>query len=157
MQIGNGTKVPNINVTWPHQVQIGNNCNLEPKIFFKYDGIWKKGASIVIHDNVFIGNNCEFNITDKITLRKDCLIASGCKFIDHNHSTSKALRGEREKDSKKEIILGEGVWLGVNSVILMGVEIGNNAIIAAGAVVNKSIPPNEIWGGIPAKKIGERS
>ena len=156
MQIGKGTNLPKISITWPHQVEIGNNCQLEPNILFKYDGIWEKGPSIIINENVFLGANCEFNCSKKIIIGRYSLIASGCKFIDHNHSTSSAPRGMRKEDSKREIILGEGVWLGVNSIILMGVEIGDNAVVAAGAVVNKSIPPNEIWGGIPAKKVGER-
>jgi acetyltransferase-like isoleucine patch superfamily enzyme len=44
----------------------------------------------------------------------------------------------------------------VNATILPGVTVGKGAIIAAGAVVNRSVPPYEIWGGVPAKKIADR-
>ena len=54
------------------------------------------------------------------------------------------------------VVLRDHVWIGANAVILKGVEIGRGAVVAAGAVVTKNIPPNEIWGGVPAKKIGER-
>lgn len=156
MQIGGGTKIPKIYVTWPHKVSIGKNCQLERNIFFKYDGVWTKGKSISIEDNVFIGANCEFNSTASITIGAYGLIASGCKFIDHNHGTDITPNGGRGNDVAKEIILANNVWLGVNVVVLMGVEIGEGAIVAAGAVVTKSIPPYEIWGGIPARKIGTR-
>ena len=58
---------------------------------------------------------------------------------------------------EKAISIGNDVWLGCNVIVLKGVEIGDGAIIGAGAVVTKSILPNEIWAGVPAKKIGERT
>ena len=54
------------------------------------------------------------------------------------------------------IEIADNVWIGANAVILRGVTIGQGAVVAAGAVVTKKIPPNEIWGGLPARKIGER-
>jgi acetyltransferase-like isoleucine patch superfamily enzyme len=54
---------------------------------------------------------------------------------------------------EKEIVIGSNVWIGCNVVVLKGVGIGNSAVVAAGAVVTKSIPPYEIWGGVPAKKL----
>lgn len=55
------------------------------------------------------------------------------------------------------IVVEEDVWLGVNVVVLKGVTIGRGAVVGAGAVVTKSIPPFEIWAGIPAHRIGIRS
>ncbi|CAH8292998.1 succinyltransferase-like protein [Mariniflexile fucanivorans] len=156
MKVGHHTKLPSIRVTWPHQVEIGDNCQLEPDIFFKFDGVWEKGPSICIGNNVFIGANCEFNISKKIIIGDESMIASGCKFIDHNHDTSAILKEHRGRDEEKEIKIGYDVWLGFNVIVLMGVEIGDSAIIAAGSVVTKSVPPHEIWAGIPAKKIGKR-
>lgn len=157
MKIGRGTKIPSIQVTWPHQVCIGNNCQIENGVFFKYDGVWEAGPSICIGNNVFIGANCEFNISKKITIGNESMVASGCKFIDHNHSTSAKSKDKREKDEKEEIRLGNDVWLGFNVIVLMGVEIGDSAIIAAGSVVTKSVPANEIWAGVPAKRISIRA
>jgi acetyltransferase-like isoleucine patch superfamily enzyme len=157
MKCGKGTYLPiNTKVTWPHQVQLGNNCRLEHDIYFHYDGIYAKGPSILVGDNVFIGNNTEFNITDKITIGNDCLIAAGCRFIDHNHGTSKGNLMRIQTAPKQNIVLHDDVWLGCNVVVLKGVKIGKGAVVAAGAIVNKNIPSYEIWGGIPAKKIGER-
>jgi len=48
------------------------------------------------------------------------------------------------------------VWIGFGAIIISGVRIGHGAIIAAGAVVAQDVPPYEIWGGVPAKKLGER-
>ncbi len=88
MEIGHKTHLPAIYTTFPNQVSIGNNCILEKNIYFKYDGVWVDGKSIIIKDEVFIGQACEFNISLKIIINKQCNIASGCKFIDHDHGFS---------------------------------------------------------------------
>jgi acetyltransferase-like isoleucine patch superfamily enzyme len=157
MKIGKGTHISEISVTWPHQVVLGKNCKLEDGVYFHYDGIYSNGPSIFIGDSVFIGNNTEFNITDKITIGNDCLIAAGCKFIDHSHSFKYGELIKTQKSSKKPITIGSDVWLGCNVVVLQDVKIANGAIIAAGAVVTKSVAEYEIWAGVPAKKIGDRA
>jgi len=156
MKIGSATSMPKMHVTWPHQVAIGNKCRLEHDIYFHYDGIWRQGPSIVIGNNNFIGYGCEFNITKKITIGNDCLIASGSKFVDHNHGIALTELMRTQKSPEAEIVVGNNVWIGANVVVLKGVVINDGAIVAAGAVVNKTIPANEIWGGIPARKIGDR-
>jgi acetyltransferase-like isoleucine patch superfamily enzyme len=156
MKIGKGTCLPKVFVTWPHKISIGKNCRLEHHIYFHHDGIWSAGYSIEIGDNIFIGSGCEFNITDKIVIGDNSLIASGCKFIDHNHGTNIDELMMKATCEKEQIIVGQDVWLGCNTVVLKGVHIGIGAVVAAGPVVTKSIPPYEIWAGVPARKIGER-
>jgi maltose O-acetyltransferase len=53
-------------------------------------------------------------------------------------------------------VIEDRVWLGANVVVLRGVRVGSGAIVAAGAVVTRDIPPNEIWGGVPAKFLRQR-
>jgi acetyltransferase-like isoleucine patch superfamily enzyme len=144
-------------MTWPHKVSIGEGCVLESAILFKHDGPWSSGISIEIGHGVFIGRGCEFNIRKHIQIGHDSLIGSGCKFIDHDHGIIRGTIGMREQESEDVAITVErDVWLGVNVVVLKGVTIGEGAVVGAGAVVTKSIPPFEIWGGVPARKIGER-
>ena len=155
-KIGSKTKISNCKFTWPHKVSIGSKTIIEHDVFFKFDGPWSNEISIIIGDEVFIGNHCEFNCNTKIEIKDYCNIASGCKFIDHDHGIKREVRIGAQPSLRKEIILEEDVWLGVNTTVLKGVTIGKGAVVAAGAVVNKNIPPYEIWGGIPAKKLGER-
>lgn len=157
-RIGPGTRIPRCIVPWPHQVQIGRECTLEPDIYFKFDGYWQPGPSIIIGHRVFIGRGVEFNLQSKIEIGDDSGIGSGCVITDHNHAT--ALLGDRMRDQPVEIEpirIGADVIVGVNSVILKGVQIGDGAVVGAGSVVTKSVPPGEIWGGNPARKIGERN
>jgi acetyltransferase-like isoleucine patch superfamily enzyme len=157
VSIGKNTLLHQCQFTWYHKVKIGNDCTIEPNVFFKYDGIYTEGVSIIISDKTFIGTGCEFNISDGISIGYHCAIASGCRFIDHNHGieTRQLYIGEQPPVSAP-ITLEDDVWLGVNTVVLKGVHIGKGAVIGAGAVVTKSIAPYEIWGGVPAKKIGVR-
>ena len=158
MQIGRGTLLPRVHVTWPHQVSLGADCHLEHDVYFKYDGIYAPGPSICIGDRVFLGFGCEFNARRRIEIGVDSLIGSGCKFIDHDHGIVRGAIPMREQTdgAEAEIILGADVWLGANVIVLKGVHIGRGAIVAAGAVVTKDIPEFEIWGGVPAIRLGER-
>jgi acetyltransferase-like isoleucine patch superfamily enzyme len=157
MKIGSGTILPALDVTWPNQVEIGHNCTLEHHIYFKFDGIWQPGRAIRIGNNVFLGTGCEFNISQGIEIGDGALIASGCRFIDHNHGMLIGTPMRTQPGAQQAIKLGSDVWLGCNVVVLKGVEIGSGAIVAAGAVVTKSILSNEIWAGVPARKIGQRN
>jgi acetyltransferase-like isoleucine patch superfamily enzyme len=56
-------------------------------------------------------------------------------------------------DRRTGVTVGDNVWVGANCVLVAGVTIGDNSLIAAGSVVTKDVPPNEIWGGIPARFI----
>jgi acetyltransferase-like isoleucine patch superfamily enzyme len=156
VNVGKNTVVPRISITWPHQVQIGRHCVLEPDIFFKFDGIWCPGPSIIIGDNVFIGRGCEFNIKKSIRLGNYCLIGSGAKFIDHDHGIRPGELIGQQHGPEAPIVIGSDVWIGDNVVVLKGVAIGDGAVIGAGAIVTKDIAPLEIWAGIPARKIGAR-
>jgi acetyltransferase-like isoleucine patch superfamily enzyme len=156
MKIGTQTNIPKLRLSWPHKVSLGKYCVLEPGISFKFDGPWAPGISINIGDNVFIGAGCEFNISESIVIGHNSLIAAGCRFIDHDHGIEIGALMRKQSGPKIKIVIGMDVWLGCNVVVLKGVTIGDGAIVAAGAIVTKSILPNEIWAGVPAKKIGTR-
>ena len=161
-KFGQKTSLSTLIITWPHQVSVGKNCTIEENVAFKFDGIWEPGPSIIVNDDVFLGRNCEFNVRLRVEIEKHCLIASGCKFIDHDHAIERLYLNDVEAvlnlapGSECPILIEAGVWLGVNVIVLKGVTVGRGAIVGAGAVVTKSIPPYEIWAGVPARKLGER-
>lgn len=85
-------------------------------------------------------------------------ISQGVRIFTHNHNWKRS-RGRRK--STQEVVfynvkIGEDVFIGVNAIIIGAESIGDGAIIGAGAVVTKDVPPYEIWAGNPARKIGER-
>ncbi|WP_245838616.1 acyltransferase [Rubrivirga marina] len=89
------------------------------------------------------------SIGDRVT------ITSGVKFITHDGSAW-LVRDERgRRYVYNSIKIGNDVFVGVNTIILPGVEIGDRVIVAAGSVVTKSIPDGCIVAGVPARRIGE--
>ncbi len=156
MRIGSNTSISRLLVSWPHQVQIGSRCILEPDIYFKFDGICKPGPKILIGNGTFIGRGCEFNIAKEISVGKDCLIASGAKFIDHDHGLAPEKLMMAQPSTQSPIILEDNVWIGANAIILQGVHIGIGAVVAAGAVVRSNIKPYDIVGGVPARVLRSR-
>ncbi len=154
--IGRGTAIPPCSMPWPHQVWLGDHCQLEPGIYFKFDWYWKTGPNILIADRVFIGRNVEFNIQGRIEIGNDCLIASGCVFIDHDHGMNLRQPMRNQRQENHPIRIGPNVWIGASAVILKGVEISEGAVVGAGSIVTKSIPSNEVWCGNPARKMGLR-
>jgi len=157
MVIGRGTIMTSPRVSWPHKVSLGKRCHIEHGVIFKHDGIWSDHASIQIGNEVFIGTGCEFNIRKGISVGDSSLIGSGCRFIDHDHGIQSGALIRSQEGPMKGITIGSDVWLGCHVVVLKGVCIGDGAVVGAGAVVTKSVPPGEIWAGIPAAKIGTRS
>lgn len=95
-------------------------------------------------ENIFIHNNVE--------------VASGVKFVVHDaiHSVFNGIPGNRHRyrENIGKIEIMDNVFIGANSVILPDVKIGPNAVVAAGAVVNKDVPCGTVVGGVPAKVIG---
>lgn len=79
-----------------------------------------------------------------------------CSAIDNLIGPSEENRVDFSNKVMPPVNIGNDVWIGYRAMIMDGVNIGNGAIIAAGAVVTKDIPPYEIWGGVPAKAIGKR-
>jgi len=156
MQVGKDTVLPRLLVTWPHQVKIGERCVVEPDVYFKFDGICKPGPNIIIGDYTFIGRGCEFNVTRRVVVGKHCLIASGAKFVDHDHGTEYGSLMGPQPSTASAILLGDDVWVGSNAVILQGVQIGSGAIVAAGAVVRTNVDEYEVVGGVPARVLRNR-
>jgi acetyltransferase-like isoleucine patch superfamily enzyme len=157
MQVGDGTFLPRIYVAWPHKVRLGRRCILEPDVTFKHDGPYTPGQSIFVGDRVFLGRGAEFNIRLRCEIGDDSLIAAGVRFVDHDHGTARSgIPMRLQPTPEAPISIGTDVWIGANAVILKGVTIGQGAIVASGAVVTKAIPEWEIWGGVPARRLGIR-
>ncbi len=110
------------------------------------------GQNITIGRHTFINMGCSFQDWGGITIGDDCLIGHNCTICTVNHSKDPERRGDM---ICAPVNIGNRVWIGANVTILPGVSIGDGAIIAAGAVVNKNVHPNTIIGGIPAKIISK--
>jgi len=108
------------------------------------------GKHTTIGKNVFINFDCAFLDLGGITIEDNVLIAPKVSLLSEGHPVSLQ---ERHSLVPGHIHIKKNAWIGANATILPGVTIGENAIVAAGAVVSKDVPDNTVVGGIPAKFI----
>lgn len=108
------------------------------------------GRHIKIGQHVFINHACSFLDLGGITIEDDVLIGPRVNLVTENHPVNPA---QRKSLLLNAIFIKRNAWIGAGATILPGVTIGQNAIVAAGAVVNKDVPDNCIVGGIPARMI----
>ncbi len=108
------------------------------------------GKHIKLGKNIFINHACTFLDLGGITIEDDVQIGPKVNLITENHPIDPT---QRKNLDLKSIHIKRNVWIGAAATILPGVTVGENSIIAAGAVVNKNVPANTIVGGIPAKFI----
>jgi acetyltransferase-like isoleucine patch superfamily enzyme len=140
-----------------------NLKNLYIKFKSYYILYFKGGSSYAKYIGANIGENCRVYTKNfgsepfLITIGNNVTITSGVKFITHDGSTwlMRDFKGRRFLYQK--IFLKNNIFIGVNSIILPGVVIEDNVIVAAGSVVTKSIPSGVIVAGVPAKIIGDYS
>jgi len=104
------------------------------------------GENSYINREVLINNDVYVKIGDK------CAIGYRVSFYTTNHLIESKYK-RAGKCINKEIVIGNGCWIGANSILLPGVNIGNGVVIASGSVVNKDCESNYLYAGVPAKKI----
>lgn len=108
------------------------------------------GKNISVGEGVFINACCHFQDQGGVVISDDCQIGHAVVFATLNHFEDTV---RRKVTHPAPIVLGRGVWVGSNATLLQGVTVGDHAIIAAGAVVTRDVPPRTIVGGVPARVI----
>jgi acetyltransferase-like isoleucine patch superfamily enzyme len=110
------------------------------------------GRHIRLGKNVFINHACTFLDLGGITIEDGAMIGPKVSLISENHPVNPASRKTLEL---KPVVIKRNAWIGANAVILCGVTVGENSVVAAGAVVTNDVPDNTVVGGVPAKVIKE--
>ena len=170
--IGKNTKIlNNSNLVIGKSVTIGSYCEIDgyasEKIFLGdcvkigcYSKILstshfsKFGKGLKMGNNSAIGDFAHFGAPGGIEIGDDVIMGSYISFHSENHNFADSTKLIREQGtSSKGIKLGNNIWVGAKATFLDGCVVGNNSVVAAGAVVNGVYPDNSLIGGIPAKVI----
>lgn len=126
---------------------------MAPGVFI-HSGLWLDcRRQLVIGENSVVNQRCRLDARGFITIGKNVSISPEVHIITADHDISTDDIGGRNRP----VTIGDFVFVGSRAMILPGVDIGEGAVVAAGAVVTKSVAPREVVAGIPAKKIGMRT
>jgi len=138
------------------QIAIGDYSEIYDFVCIRFVG---GSGDIRMGEHCYINPGCVLYSGNGISMGDYVLLAPGVMLLPTNHEYSRRdipIRHQEFKPSKNGIVIENDVWIGANSVVLDGSHIGQGAIIAAGSVVIGQVPPYEVWGGVPAKKMRER-
>jgi tetrahydrodipicolinate N-acetyltransferase len=135
---------------------------VRPGARFAVDGVvsLQRGVRIVVDaGELRIGHGTNINGLTKILVAESVRIGAECTFswdvqiLDNDFHTMTV--GGADRPSKGPIVIGDKVWVSTRAVILKGVTIGDGAVVAAGAVVTRDVPPGTVVAGLPAKVVGK--
>ncbi|WP_304234152.1 DapH/DapD/GlmU-related protein [Jiulongibacter sediminis] len=112
------------------------------------------GLNIKLGKNVFINHACSFLDLGGIEIEDEVMIGPRVNITSENHPVSVA---DRKTLVPGKVTIKKNAWIGAGATILPGVTVGENSIVAAGALVNKDVPSNTVVGGVPAKVLKEIS
>src|SRR3954470_11636956 len=141
-------------------LQIGRNARIEL-------GRWSwigHGTKIRCHEGVVsigaktvMGQECTISAFQHVSIGRECVIADRVMLIDFDHGMVEVERPVRLQGIyKRDVRVGNNVWIGYGACILRGVTVGDNAVIGTGAVVTKDVPANAVVAGVPARVIRMR-
>ena len=137
----------------PHLVQVGRSVMLGEQVWLNAKDDRRDGMpTLRIGDGTYIGRFVQINAWRSVTIGSNVLIADRVFISDADHryadtATPIRLQGDVFLGA---VTLRDGCWIGIGAVILPGVTIGRNAVVAANAVVTQDVPDRAIVGGIPA-------
>jgi len=148
-------------------VKLGNNVKLSKFINLYGCSIGdntKIGAFVEIQKNAFVGNNCKISshtfICEGVTIEDNVFIGHSVTFINDKKPRATTSDGSLQTEADWTVeptLVKKGASVGSGCTILSNIIIGENAILGAGSVITKDVPPGAVVAGNPAKRIGDRN
>ena len=142
-----------IRINRPEDLKIGKHVYIGSFTVIRVGGTSEAGSMLEIGESTIIAelNNIRAG-GGYIKIGKKCLISQQVSIIASNHGSARGVYiADQPWSTKRNVDIGDDVWIGCGVQIMPGVKIGSGAIVGAGSLVNKDIPPNAIVGGVPAE------
>ncbi len=123
----------------------GKEVNVRPNVYFG------RGSHISIGNRSMIGADSIVGSAADVTIGDDVMMGPQVLIYTSNHGVELGTPMRLQPSENHPVKIGNDVWIGARCIILPGVTIHDGAVVAAGAVVTKDVPPNSIVGGVPAR------
>jgi acetyltransferase-like isoleucine patch superfamily enzyme len=117
-------------------------------------------GELILHDGAVISTGVNIRAAGgRIEIGENSALGQHCVVVAANHTSApgKPFINTVWDETRTGVVLGRNVWVGANSTLLPGCRIGDNTLIAAGSVVRGEVPADELWGGVPARRIKRSS
>jgi acetyltransferase-like isoleucine patch superfamily enzyme len=125
---------------------IGHGCKIRV-----HEGEVSIGAKTVI------GQECTISAYQHVSIGRECIVADRVMLIDFDHGVVEVERPIRLQGIyKRDVRVGNNVWIGYGACVLRGVTVGDNSIVGTSAVVTRDVPDNAVVGGVPARVLRMR-
>jgi acetyltransferase-like isoleucine patch superfamily enzyme len=125
---------------------VGHGCKLR-----SHEGVISIGAKTVL------GQECTISSYQRVSIGRECVVADRVMLIDFDHGVVEVERPIRLQGIyKRDVLVGNNVWIGYGACVLRGVTVGDNAVIGTNAVVTRDVPANAVVAGVPARVIRMR-
>jgi maltose O-acetyltransferase len=144
-----------IRLAWYHRIlgwHIGPKATILMGQHVQLGSLRQSGMKVAIGKGTIINHGCLLYTTGGLIIGENVSISSGVWLVTGTHDMNDPLFS----DGYKPIVIGNHAWIGVRATILAGVTIGEGAVVMAGAVVARDVPPYAVVGGVPAKVVTQR-
>ncbi len=133
-------------------VRIGNGTGIGGRVWIA--GGSRSASRIEIGADCFLNDGCRFDVSAPVTISDRVYFGHDAAVLTASHILGDRWR-RAGRTVSEPVTIGAGSWIGARATILGGLTIGESSVVAAGAVVIRSVPPNTLVGGVPAKVIRE--
>jgi len=143
----------NVTISGFRNIKVGQNLRLCPDV-----KVFCSNGKLIFGNNFFANYNCFFSSEGAlISFGNNCQLGPNVTIINRNHNYDDRNTPIIEQGyNSKDILIGNDVWIGANTVILPGVRIGDGAVIGAGSIVSRDVEPYSVIACNPAAKIKDR-
>lgn len=165
----------NLTLRHPHKIRIGDKVIIDDQVMLDAKGttndgvtigngvyigrntlIYCKNGNIRIEDNVNISSNCTIFSSHDLVIKKDTMIGAYSYILSggtYDYTDATPFSKQNGTHADTPTVIGENCWLGARVTVIDGASVGSRCVIAAAAVVNKSLPDHVMAGGVPARVI----
>jgi acetyltransferase-like isoleucine patch superfamily enzyme len=156
--VGAGFRMEQLPYIWGSgRIVIGEGVRLSGKSSISFHHACGHVPELRIGDGSFLGHDCSLAVASSIVIGRHVLVAGGARMADYDgHPVDAAARRAglpTPPDAVRPIVIEDDVWLGADTRILKGVRIGARSIVGSGAVVTRSVPPDVVVAGNPARVV----
>ncbi|HEX8791308.1 MAG TPA: acyltransferase [Polyangiaceae bacterium] len=154
--VGPGFRMEQLPYIWGSgSIVIGDGVRLSGKSSISFHHAGGREPELRIGDGSYLGHDCSLAIASSIAIGRHVLVAGGARISDYDgHPVDAASRRAGDPtplDAVRPIVIEDDVWIGADARILKGVRIGARSIVGSGAVVTRSVPPDVVVAGNPAR------